>query len=48
VYPPIAATSLRYGHIEVYAYAGDNTLVSRYLATAEEPWAWAEWQALEG
>jgi hypothetical protein len=45
VYPPIAATSLRYGHLEVYAHSGDNKLVSRYLAD-EDPWRWEEWQVL--
>lgn len=45
VYPPIAATSLRYGHLEVCAHSGENRLVTRYLADAE-PWRWEDWQTL--
>jgi hypothetical protein len=34
VYPPIAATSLQYGHLEVYAHSGEGYDAPRCLAPA--------------
>lgn len=46
VYTPLTATSLAYGHLEVYATNGDGSLGSRYLISGDGDWRWSEWQTL--